>query len=365
MKYTNILLFAIPSTLHTGHFNQYFIENSNNLYLYIMPLSTQPPEVRLLHYHNGEKISEKKYHFYKGSNRILRYVFFYIYYALIVIGILPRRTIVFATIPLFCFMNSIFAKIKSVRIVYHIGDYYPHSQGLMKLYQTLVHHYNQRLKYVVYASPLLESILRTGKPKVAGNRDYWIHGVVKKPVVKKPIHNLMGYVGVLRNGQGLEMVFTVLQQNPRLKLEIIGEGPALSNLKATVTALKLERHIKFYGLVQEENIITNIVKRWQIGLAPYDPSPLNMTYYTDPSKVKFYLEYRLPVIMTKITYMADELRHYHGGICIDYDSSSLGRAIGRIQDRYDFFLAGVDKLVDVYEYHTLYDRQFRFFRNIF
>lgn len=366
MKYNNILLFTIPSTLHTGHFNQYFIENSNNLYLYIMPLSTQKPEIKLQHFQKGKKISEKRYFWYKGSNRLLRYIFLYIYYLAIVFNILPRKTIVFATIPLFCFMSNFFDKIKSIKIVYFIGDYYPKSkEGLMKLYQALIHYYNKRLKYVVYCSPIIESILRTNKQKVDGNRNCLVYGLTKKNIVKKTQNNLLGFIGVLRKGQGLEIVFEYLKKNSQFKLEIIGEGPALSNLKETVNVLELNNRVKFYGFVQKEKKIINIVKKWQIGLAPYDPSPFNMTYYADPSKVKFYLEYKLPVIMTKITYMANELQKYHGGVCIDYNYISLKQAIKKIQKNYDYFLTGVNKLINVYGYDALYDKQFKFFRTIF
>jgi glycosyltransferase involved in cell wall biosynthesis len=239
------------------------------------------------------------------------------------------------------------------------------SKGLMGIYQRLVHHYNGHLKYVVYASPKLKSILLTNEPVKEGNRNFWIYGLMKRHIIKRPQENLLGYIGVLRKGQGLEIVFESLKSNPLLNLEIIGEGPALADLKRTVSALDLQKRVTFYGLVQQEDVIVNIVKRWQIGLAPYDPSKQNMTYYTEPSKIKFYLEYRLPIIMTKITYIAKVLEKYQAGVCIDYTSTSLNEAIVKIQRNYGRYTAGVDKLIDIYEYHSLYDKQFKFFEHIF
>ncbi len=365
MKYGNILLFSIPSTLSTGHFNDYFIANSENLYLFLLPLSTQKPEVKLFYFHRGMKKSERSFFLYQGGNKIIRYIFFYLYYLYIIIKILPPKTIVLATTPQYCFLSSFFDFLKSIKIVYHVGDYYPHSKGLMKIYQAFIHYYNKRMKYVVYCSPLLESLLRTGKKKVDGNRDCWIFGIKKKDIKKATKCNLLGYIGVLRNGQGLEIIFDALKKNKKLKLEIIGEGPLFQNLKNTVSQFGLTDRITFWGLIQEEKKLMAIMRRWQIGLAPYDPNLLNMTYYGDPSKVKFYLEYKLPVIITKITYLYKEIEKYHAGVTIDYSASSLLEAIKKIQNKYDYYLDGVSFLVDRYEYNALYDTKFKFFRTIF
>lgn len=368
MKYNNILLFTIPSTLHTGHFNQYFIENSNNLYLYIMPLSTQKLEIKLQHFQKGKKISEKKYFWYKGSNRLLRYIFLYVYYLVIVFGVLPRKTIVFATIPIFCFMSNLFDKVKSVKVVYHVGDYYHNPKGIMRIFNYLSRYYNRKLKYVIYPSPIIEKMYRLNKfkeTKKDGNRNYWIFGIKKQSVTKKTEQNLLGYIGVLRQGQGVDIIFEALQKNKKLKLEIIGDGPLLLSLKEEAKKYGIASRVNFLGLINDENKILSIVNKWQIGLAPYDPRLSNMTFYAEPSKIKFYLEYRLPVIMTKITYMAKELEKYHGGICIDYNSSSIQKAIKKIQANYDYFVSGVDKLTNDYEYCALYDRQFKFLETIF
>lgn len=364
MKYGNILLFSIPSTLTTGHFNDYFIANSKNLYLFLLPLSTQEPEIKLFHFHQGKKKSQRSFFLYQGRNKILRYIFFYLYYLYVIIKVLPPKTIVLATTPQYCFLSGFFDFLKSIKIVYHVGDYYPGAKGLMRIYQWLINYYNKRMKYVVYCSPLLESLLRTGQKKADGNRDFWVFGIKRRRIKKITEPNLLGYIGVLRDGQGLEIIFEALKRNTELKLEIMGDGPLFQNLKETSSKFGLSSRIKFWGLVQEEKKIIAIVKRWQIGLAPYDPSIFNMTLYGDPSKIKFYLEYKLPVIMTKITYLHKEIEKYNAGITIDYSTASLMQAVSKIQKNYDYFLAGVDKLIDRYEYTSLYDKQFEFFRNI-
>lgn len=364
MKYGNILLFAIPSTLNTGHFVEYFIKNSENLYLFLMPLSHQPPKITLQHYSKGKLSDEKVFFFYKGKSPFLRYFFFYAYYLCVIFFVLPRKSIVLATTPQYCIFSSVFRIIKKVEIVYHVGDYYPNEKGIMAIYQFLIHYYNSRLPYVVYCSPVLEKLLHTGKEKVNGNRDYWVFGVDNKKIKRKPRRNRLGYIGVLRDGQGIPIIFDALMENPQLTLEIIGEGPLLPHLKKEVERLQLSPRVKFWGLLQVENKITSVASKWQIGLAPYDPSIRNMTYYGDPSKVKFYLEYRLPVIMTKITYLYKDLQNYQAGVPIDYDTQSLLNAILTIQKKYPAYQKGVDEIITKYEYNTLYDGKFRFMKYI-
>jgi|GEM_PF-3551851 len=364
MKYNNILLFSIPSTLKTGHFIDYFINNSSDLYLIMLPLSTQPPLLVLNHYRKNELVGTKNFHVYKGNNKILRNLFFYFYYLYIIFFILPRKTIILATTPQYCFFYCFFDFIKSIKIVYHVGDYYANQKGLMKIYQFLIHTFNKQMPYVVYCSPVIKSLLAGNKKPVDGNRDCWVFGIENKNIKKNVIENLMGYIGVLRSGQGLDIILNALKTNENLTLEVIGDGPSFNYLKNEIEKLNLTNRVKLFGLVKDEKQISDIVGRWQIGLAPYDPGKTNMTYYAEPSKIKFYLEYQLPVIMTRVTYIHKELEKFQAGINIDFNSDSLLKAIDHIQKHYGKFSAGAKRLAKNYEFGPLYDRQFKFMTNI-
>lgn len=365
MRYDNLFIFSISSTLSTGHFNQYFIDNCQNLYLFLMPLSNQESPVKLFHYEKSRLIEEKEFYLHKNKKGFLRFLFFYLYYLYTVFFILPKKTLIFATAPQYCMLSSLFDFFKQIKVVYHVGDYYPKSKGLVKIYQFFIHYYNDHMKYVVYCSPLLEKLLRKNKPQREGNREHWVFGIETKSFKKNTENNLLGYIGVLRPGQGIDIIFGALKENKRLKLEVIGDGPWISHLKDEVQKLNLRKQVEFLGLIQNNQEVLRIVSRWQIGLAPYEPNTSNMTYFGDPSKVKFYLEYKLPVIITKITYMAEELRKYNAGVCINYDSKSLIEAINKIQMDYNKFLKGTEQLASKYEYKSYYENKFKFFNKIF
>lgn len=365
MRYRNILLFTIPSTLKTGHFNDYFIERSENLYLYHLPLAHQPGIVTVTHYHRGHK--QKKYSFglYKGTNTFLRYIFFYVYYTYIVLTILPKKTIVMSTIPLFCLLSGLIDRIKQVRIVYHIGDYYPNPKGIMRVFDFLTHYYNRHLKYVVYCSPIIKKIYYDRIIKDYNARIYWGYGIKKRIIVKKIEPNLLGYVGVLREGQGIrKLIFEALKNNKQLRLEIIGDGSLLPDLKKDVIASGLKNQVIFWGLVNDNTKLLSIIKRWEIGLSTNEPSTNNVTYYGEPSKIKFYIEYGLPIIMTKITYMQNVITDSHAGRLIDFTVPNLLEAINTIQSNYELYVSGVKMLSKKYEYVSYYDNKFAFFNTV-
>ncbi len=175
----------------------------------------------------------------------------------------------------------------------------------------------------------------------------------------------MGYVGVLRHGQGTEIIFDALQKNPKLRLEIIGEGPLFKTLKGEVKKRNLSGRVVFWGLIQDEKKVIDIIKRWEVALAPYDPHNSNMTYYTEPSKIKFYLEYGIPIVMTKVTHMAPQIDKYNAGISINYTADDLLHAIEKIQKNHTAYATGVQKLAHKYNYIPLYNKAFKFLTTIF
>lgn len=363
--YPTIMLFSIPSTLTTGHFNEHFIQNSPCAFIFLIPLTNQQPCVKLLHYVKGKKVKEQSFFIYKGNTILLRYLFFYLYYLYTVFFILPNKTVIFTTTPQYCMLSGLFRRLKHIEIIYHVGDYYANATGIMKLFSYLTFYYNKHLPYVVYCSAAVKKIYHTHIKAINGNRDYWVFGIKKQKLHRKVKKNLLGYIGVLREGQGLPIILDALIKNPSLSLEIIGDGSMLSALKKDVQKKGLSKRVHFFGLVQSESKVREIVSCWEMGLAPYDPSTANMTYYSEPSKIKFYLEHQLPIVMTKITHMYTQIEKYEAGVTIAYNTSDLLTAIVKIQKKYTRMIRGVERLAQEYEYNALYNRSFKFLTTIF
>lgn len=367
MIYDNIFLVLLEITRNTGNLEEYFIKRTKRFYLYLFPLTYVEKESRLIYYENGKKIYEKTFFWYRGRNKILKTAFYYIYHCYIVLFIIPSHTVIITYQVLFCLFNKIFNLIKKSIYVFCVGDYFPERTNISsKLYHWLVSFYNNRLDYILYPSEKLREAYTTNNQSSLKYRDIIPYGIKKLQFKKNPIKNLLGYVGNLRPGQGIELIFEVLHKNKDLELEIIGSKSSsmMQQLTKLTKKLAIEKRVKFLGFLPNEKDIIAVVKRWQMGLAPYYPDPKNLSFYAEPSKIKFYLQYKLPVIMTKITSLYVELEKFNAGISIDYSNKLLIQAIRKIQKNSNVFLTGVDKLIDIYEYNDLYDKKFKFVRNI-
>lgn len=364
MKYSKVFLILLELTRNTGNLKEYFRNETKNLYLYIFPASFLEKPSTLFVYQDGKLHYKKDFFWYKGKNKILKIIFYYIYFAYITLFILPRNTIAITYQSLFCIGNSLFSLVKGMIVIFCVGDYFPIRKDVItKFYHVLTSYYATHLKYVLFPSFKFREIYTQNKMKSGYHRDMILYGIKKTKNERNPKKNLLGYLGNLREGQGLELIFTLLHKDKELKLEIIGQGSYMDVLKEQVKKLRIDNQVLFHGFVDNE-ILPNILSRWEIGLAPYDPSPLNMTYYAEPSKVKLYLQHHIPVIMTNITYLAKDIVELKAGECIEYNSESLYKAIRTMQKNYTPYQKGVEKLIDKYEYRRYYDKQFSFIRTI-
>ena len=210
---------------------------------------------------------------------------------------------------------------------------------------------------------MYESAYNDTKP-AGQHRDEFKYAVKKIEIKRKPETNRLGYIGHVRAGQGIELIFDALVEARELKLDMIGHGQALDYYKKLAQTKKIAERITFYGFVKEEAQMKHIISRWEMGLAVYDPSPTNLTYYTEPSKVKMYLQHKLPIIMTKITYISKELEEFHAGVTVDYNKQSLINGIKEIQKNYTYIADGIELLRDKYEFFRYYDSHLRFLNNI-
>jgi len=154
---------------------------------------------------------------------------------------------------------------------------------------------------------------------------------IRRPSLTKIDRSKLVYMGSLRKGQGIELALdtfpTVLEKLPQAQLVIVGSGPLQQILKARVKELGLSQHVSFTGEVQDHQQVEQILTTCGIGLATYQPLPESFTYFTEPGKVKVYLACGLPVIITAVPEIAEEVRKRGAGMVIDYNSDNLLAAV--------------------------------------
>lgn len=172
---------------------------------------------------------------------------------------------------------------------------------------------------------------------------------------------ILGHLGMLKRAQGLDIVFDNLENLrkifPKIKVEIIGSGPEETYFR--LRAKKFANIVKFYGYVEKDNDMDKIIKNWSIGIATYAPLKWSEHYWTDPSKIKAYINQGLPVITTNVPEFAQEIQNSKAGIIIDYNSNRefINAVVAIIKNKKDFANNAL-RLAEKYNYRNLYSKLF-------
>lgn len=195
------------------------------------------------------------------------------------------------------------------------------------------------------------------------SKNYLIVPIGTKPEPYLPIREncIIGFLGMIKNSQGLELIFDVLpkilKQINGARIEIVGSGPQETYFRRK--AKKFGNKVTFYGFIKDQEEIHSIVKKWSIGLAPYQPIKSNESYWGDPSKIKVYLSVGVPVITTDVSYIASEIKKYSAGVIIDYyNHNEFLSAIKTIKKRSPYFQKNAFALAQKYNYNRIYSKIF-------
>ena len=362
MKYKKVLYTSHHIQRHCGNVFDYFINASEYFYYFSHAPGFQPSPCTFEVYHNGVRKSLRKFFLYKGSNVKMQYLVYYCYYLYIVLFLIPSKTVIINVNPVFCWLHSLIKLIKKHTTIFWIYDYFPTDK--FSIYNWFDAYYNRTLNNVLYLGPALQDYYGPKSRKGSKYyRDMLIFGQKNIKNERVPQRGLIGFVGNLKDYQGIELIIEAVSKNQDLRLDIIGDGAGKNNFQDLATKAGINERIKFYGFVPEEDV-EKITSRWLAGLAPYEPVKENFTNFAHPGKVVFYLQYGLPVIMTKVSHMQDKVNKYKLGELVNYDSQDLLRAILRVQENYDQYEAGVKKFNQEFEFNHYYNNKFAFIHKL-
>jgi glycosyltransferase involved in cell wall biosynthesis len=359
MRYEKIACIVNKSGLDVYRTIEYFSEFSLDFYLYIFPNSKINNPAIFRHYHQGILKKEKECCLYKGKNKIIIYILQFIYYLYFLKKFKIKKTYIVVVDLQFLFFNSIIRLFNKNKLVFWIGDAFPNRYESLLIYlvDSLGRFYMNNLEHVFFSSPNLKKLYLNN---YASNKEKKVItlGIKNLLLNRNPELNLFGFIGYLRKGQGIELIFEVLKKNKKFVFEIIGDGEYKNDLEELTKKYNIQKQVKFFGYLDYKKLI-DISSRWKIALAPYFPSKDNYTYYADPGKIKLYLELELPIIMTRITYIAQEIETQMAGEIVTYDPINISDAIKKIQNNYDIYSNGVKKLKNNYFYKKVFQDGFQ------
>ncbi|EKD86438.1 MAG: hypothetical protein ACD_37C00283G0004 [uncultured bacterium] len=360
-KYKSVYYAIYDNLKNIGSFKQYLIDNSEVIVCFHFPHGYSKTPSYMEIYQNGRMKRTNKFPMYKGKSNIVKLLVYYIYFYYILIRFVPRKSFVVVDTPIFCILSRVPSFIKKVRFIYWIGDFYPSNKGFMRIYNSLANYYNKSLGIVWYVSPPLKKVYSSTSSLDYGKIRMLVPLGTKRKKYKitttphSPIR--LGFVGVIREQQGLDLIFNYLQKFNNAILDIVGDGYKLKQYKDLAKEMNLKNKVKFYGYVDD---MDRIAEKWDIGIALYENDTMNVSIYCEPTKIKNYLEFNLPVITTKTTYFHKELEKEQAGVAIDETIDDLGRAIDEIKSNYLKYKEGVSVILNRYEYHKFYNSLLKF-----
>jgi len=190
----------------------------------------------------------------------------------------------------------------------------------------------------------------------------WFDRIKRKPLDQ--VHNSeIIYMGAILEKQGIQLVIKAMTEIkkviPNVSLVIIGRGPYENELKKLTKKLKLEKHVKFLGYIEDHKTVENIIAKSSLAMAMYNPNNNPFTYYTDPGKVKAYLASGVPVIITDLPFVAKQIERAKCGVIVEYNEKSLaGKIIEFLKDKNKLkkYRLNAVKFAKAYDWNKVFEK---------
>jgi len=209
---------------------------------------------------------------------------------------------------------------------------------------------------------------------INARRDKWkkplcipIEKIITPPLILHNVKNFnlnvkkksVGYIGILKEGQGIELAIEAIanlkKEGMDLNLEIIGTSKYENYFKDYAKKLDIAENVVFHGYLETKNVAT-VLGSCICGLSLFEGGEKNYSYYTWSSKVATYLSYGLPVVMTRVPEIADEIEKEKAGIIVNYDIESVSNAIRTLANDNDKFTEYQGNVINFVQSRTSSDK---------
>ena len=255
--------------------------------------------------------------------------------------------------------------LRIVRFAYWVGDYFPGEDWKIRLYEKLKKHYHDAIPITYYLSDRINMRMNEGIIQKTFYRRTVAWGMRPSRVRKKDRQtHTLAFIGVMKPSQNIEAILEYLYKNPLWKVKLIGvcEADYYRRLRRIISRYSLEKRVWFPNKFVPENRLQQVLETCLIGLALYKSGKSQFTWYTDPGKIKTYLEFDLPVIMTDTSSIANDIIKFHCGEVVR--DRPLDYYINKVAANYSYYQRGVSDMIRHYEYSKHYDDHFVALRRV-
>lgn len=140
------------------------------------------------------------------------------------------------------------------------------------------------------------------------------------------------YAGTLGPENGPDIAITAMKyvsdKYPKALLHIYGGGENdLKRLNKLTDKLNLSKYVIFHGFMTDQIKLSNEIKKYRIGLAPYKAIPGSPRWWADATKIRLYLAAGLPTITTQVPPLRKELIEVNAGLVTKDNAKDTAEAI--------------------------------------
>lgn len=252
---------------------------------------------------------------------------------------------------LFIGLESIYAMagiiLKNLRIVktvvYYVSDYAPNryeNKLLNSFYLALDRFCCYHSDYIWDVSPaMLSARIKTGldkkrcKPVILVPNALFPEQISYLSLQKINVYSLV-FAGTFGSENGLTLLIKalkiVIKKYPNAKLHIFGGGYTEEPPQKITKKYNIEKNVIFHDFISDTIKLSNEIKKYSIGVAPYMAYKDSARWYADATKLRLYLGSGLPVITTHVPPLGKILEKKGAALIVKDNEKELATAIIRI-----------------------------------
>jgi glycosyltransferase involved in cell wall biosynthesis len=220
-------------------------------------------------------------------------------------------------------------------VVYFVVDYSPQRFShpwINYVYQRLARFSARRADHVWNVSERIREVSRRFGAREATNQVVPIGldtEVLKVLPEDKIVRHRLVIVSALFESKGVQLAIDAMAHLPEAELVIIGTGPYEAELKRRAQQQGVAARVRFMGMLSRENLYAELAQG-RVALAPYQTDPANYTYFADPAKPKEYLACGIPVVITRVPWIAEAIEKQPMGLAVEDTPTAVAAACRRL-----------------------------------
>lgn len=335
---THQMTYGAPQALR-----DYFLEKNNYNVSYIgHPLLTQ--RVSSCHQYTGSAVIKEYSFSRKVQLGVIDYILDFLLTCWWILFLPNKQTLFIGVDPLNCIAGLTLQKLGKVdKVIYYAIDFVPirfKNNTINKIFHFLEKYCVMHANETWNVSPRIASgrqqflgISMKKYPQKVVPIGIWYKKIKREASEQIKPHQLL-FIGHLLEKQGVQLVLQtiprIIQKIPDFHFLVIGGGEYEKSLKQIVKQLQIEPYVTFKGWVTDRKELNRFMNKSTCAIAIYKPEKeklYNFTYYADPTKLKDYLGAGLPIILTDISYNAQDIQKNGCGIVVEYKVESVEQAI--------------------------------------